>query len=302
MYLTLNCISKSYGDKIALNGFSCEFSPGIYALLGPNGSGKTTLMNIIVGNLKQDSGNIYYYDTDVSEKKIASGKDYRQLLGYMPQYSNMYDDFTLFRFMWYIANLKDIGNHLSGNSRKEYIKSGIFKILNAVELDNVAHAKICTLSGGMKQRLCLAQALLGNPRIIVLDEPTAGLDPQQRIMIRTLISKFALESIVIIATHIVSDIENIAREFIFIKKGVIVAKDEKQPLLDKIKDKVWNVRCGASELERYSTEFNVVNIIQNENDENLALKIISDTRPDSSAISIEPTLEDYYLYVFKCLT
>lgn len=303
MYLILDSVSKNYGNKNALINFSYSFSPGIYALLGPNGSGKTTLMNIIVGNLKQNCGNIYFQKTAEPEKKLAAGKAYRQLLGYMPQYSNMYDDFSLFQFMWYMANLKDIGKHLSGKSRKEYIKNEINALLKSVELDDVSHSKINTLSGGMKQRLCLAQALLGNPRIIVLDEPTAGLDPQQRIMIRTLISKFALESIVIIATHIVSDVESIARKFIFLKDGMIIADAEKHFLLDNIKDMVWGLQCAKSELEQYLHKYNIVNITQNEHDaQNITLKIISNSRPSISAVCIEPTLEDFYLYVYKCLS
>ena len=212
MKLTINGTTKSYGSNLALNGFTAEFEPGIYALLGPNGSGKSTLMNIITDNLKADSGEITYTDdTGRTENVLDMGVRFREKIGFMPQYPGLYPNFTVERFLWYMAALKGMD--------KEEAKRQIPEILAAVELDDVPRRKIGALSGGMKQRLTLAQAVLGDPEILILDEPTAGLDPKQRIAIRNYISKIALSKIVLIATHVVPDIEFIARDIIMLKKA-----------------------------------------------------------------------------------
>ena len=213
MVLKFHDISKSYSKTRALQHFSVELSEGVYALLGPNGSGKTTLMNILTGNLHADAGHITFADgTNAPEDIAAMGKRFRKHLGFMPQYSGMYGNFTLEEFLWYIATLKDVGSDLSEKERKALIKAQIDGVLQAVELSDVSHRRIGTLSGGMKQRLALAQAVLGDPKILILDEPTAGLDPKQRIAVRNYISRIALDKIVIIATHVVSDVEFIAKE------------------------------------------------------------------------------------------
>lgn len=189
MKLFINNITKSYGNNLALSNFTAEFQPGIYALLGPNGSGKTTLMNIITDNLKADSGEILYDDgSGNGENVLKMGVRFREKLGFIPQYPGLYPNFTVERFMWYMAALKGL--------KKEDAKTQIAEILRAVELDDVLRRKIGALSGGMKQRLALAQAVLGDPQILILDEPTAGLDPKQRIAIRNYISKIAFNKIV----------------------------------------------------------------------------------------------------------
>ena len=198
MKLIIKGISKSYGSTLALSNFTATLEPGIYALLGPNGSGKSTLMNIITDNLKADSGEILYDDgSGNAENVLKMGVRFREKIGFMPQYPGLYPNFTVERFMWYIAALKGM--------KKEDAKTQIAEILHAVELDDVPRRKIGALSGGMKQRLALAQAVLGDPEILILDEPTAGLDPKQRIAIRNLISKIAFNKIVIFATHVVAD-------------------------------------------------------------------------------------------------
>ena len=174
MKLTFNEVSKSYGSNLALNKFSTTLEPGIYALLGPNGSGKSTLMNILTDNLKSDSGEITYTDdSGNAENVLKMGVRFREKIGFMPQYPGLYPNFTIERFLWYMAALKGIS--------KAEAKEKIPEILAAVELDDVPKRKIGALSGGMKQRLTLAQAVLGDPEILILDEPTAGLDPKQRI-------------------------------------------------------------------------------------------------------------------------
>ena len=299
MKLQLNHISKSYGTNKALSDFTATLTPGIYALLGPNGSGKSTLMNIITDNLKADSGSITYAEDDgEGEDVLKMGVRFRSLLGFMPQYPGMYPNFTVERFLWYMAALKDVGAHLKGKERKQYIASEIDTLLRAVELDDVPNRKIGALSGGMKQRLALAQAVLGDSKILILDEPTAGLDPKQRIAIRNYIAKIAFDKIVIIATHVVSDIEYIAREVIMLKKGVIVDHAPPAKLLKKIEGKVWSVPVAEEQVAEMQQKFRVTNISRDEVTGKVKLRVLSEEKPTEQSISTAPTLEDYYLYVF----
>ncbi|MHB1151834.1 MAG: ATP-binding cassette domain-containing protein [Eubacteriales bacterium] len=284
MKLSINNISKYYGSNKALSDFSSSFVPGIYALLGPNGSGKSTLMNIITDNLKADVGTIEYD----GENTLKMGVRFREKLGFMPQYPGMYPNFSVERFMWYMAALKGM--------KKPEAKKQIGEILEAVELSDVLRRKIGALSGGMKQRLCLAQAVLGDPEILILDEPTAGLDPKQRIAIRNYISKIAFNKIVLIATHVVSDIEYIARDIIMLKKGVITDNAPPAELIKKIEGKVWSVLCSEADVPLMQEQFRVTNIVKN--DTGVSLRILSDSKPDDHAVNVSPSLEDYYLTVF----
>lgn len=291
MKLIVNDTSKSYGSNLALNQFSVVLEPGIYALLGPNGSGKSTLMNILTDNLKADSGEITYTDdSGNTENVLHMGVRFREKLGFMPQYPGLYPNFTVERFMWYMAALKGM--------KKEEAKKQIPEILAAVELGDVTKRKIGALSGGMKQRLTLAQAVLGDPEILILDEPTAGLDPKQRIAIRNYISKIAFNKIVIIATHVVSDIEFIARDIIMLKKGVIVDNAPPHELTQKIEGKVWNVLCLESDVQSMQDKFRVTNIARDENTGEVLLRVLADELPTDRSKTVAPTLEDYYLYVF----
>ena len=286
MKLTISNISKSYGTNLALNGFTAHFEPGVYALLGPNGSGKSTLMNILTDNLKADSGEITYNGENV----LDMGVRFREKLGFMPQYPGLYPNFTVERFMWYMAALK-------GLSKSEASRQ-IPEILAAVELDDVPKRKIGALSGGMKQRLTLAQAVLGDPESLILDEPTAGLDPKQRIAIRNYIAKISFNKIVIIATHVVSDIEFIARDIIMLKRGIIVDNAPSSVLTHKIEGKVWQVPCAESEVTSLQDRFRVTNIARDDLTGEVLLRILSEERPTDRAKNAAPTLEDYYLYVF----
>ena len=289
--LNISSISKSYHSTLALNQFTVMLTSGIYALLGPNGSGKSTLMNIITDNLKADSGEITYTsDEGITENVLKMGVRFREKLGFMPQYPGLYPNFTVERFMWYMAALKGLP--------KEKAMKDIPEILSAVELDDVPKRKIGALSGGMKQRLALAQAVLGDPEILILDEPTAGLDPKQRITIRNYISKIAFNKIVIIATHVVSDIEFIARDIIMLKKGVIVDNAPPHELTKKIEGKVWNVPCLESEVQSMQDKFRVTNIARDKESGNVSLRVLSDEKPSEDSKIVTPTLEDYYLYVF----
>lgn len=282
MELVIDKVSKSYKQNKALSDFTLTLTPGIYALLGPNGSGKSTLMNIITDNLKKDCGKITYDGKDIS----AMGRNYLRLLGYMPQYPGIYPQFSAEEYLYYIAALKGVKDPAAQ----------IDSVLEEVELIDVRRKKTAYFSGGMKQRLALAQAVLGDPKILVLDEPTAGLDPKQRIAIRNYISKIAFNKIVIIATHVVSDIEYIAKKAIFLKKGVIVDSGAPSELAKKAAGIVWSIRCGTDEVTSYQNKYKVINIQSDGGDVNL--RVLSNEKPSDNAVPEPPVLEDEYISVF----
>ena len=282
--LTINNLSKSYGSNLALNRFTYSFDHGIYALLGPNGSGKSTLMNIVTQNLKSDNGDILLDDTPIGKL----GASYREKLGFMPQYPGMYPSFSALDFLRYMAVLKGLN--------KKKADEQIDELLHAVELHDVRTHRIGSFSGGMKQRLALAQSLLGDPEIVILDEPTAGLDPKQRIAIRNYIASVALNKTVIIATHVVSDVEFIAREAIMLKKGVISDSGSPYELTQKIEGQVWQTVVAAEEVQAMQEKFRVVNIQNGE--QGVILRILSDVKPTEDSVTVVPSLEDYYLHVF----
>ena len=284
--LKITGISKSYGKKKALNDFSVTLSEGIYALLGPNGAGKTTLMNILTDNLKADSGSVTYNGENI----IKMGAEYRAKIGYMPQHQGMYKSFTVIRFLWYMAALKGM--------KKEEAGKRIEKVLSAVDLTDASTKKIGALSGGMLQRLGLAQAVLGDPEILILDEPTAGLDPMQRINLRNFIANIALNKIVLIATHVVSDIEYIAKDIMILKEGVLLGCASAQSYIKQVENKVWHVTIPSAELiPQVQKKYKVGNIFKE--NESIILKVISDEKPDMGDVTSAPaTLEDYYLHTF----
>lgn len=277
-------VCKSYGKTKALQGFTAEMKPGINALLGPNGSGKSTLMNIITGNLREDSGAILFSGQNIRKM----GNDFRKLVGFMPQYPGMYPGFSAEKFLWYMSALKGIP--------KEQAAEQIPAVLREVELSDVAGRKISGFSGGMKQRLALAQAVLGDPAVLILDEPTAGLDPKQRIAVRNFISKISLNKIVIIATHVVQDVEYIAKEVILLKKGVIESIGTPAALTSQIEGKVWRLQTEEKEIPALQKKYRVTGISGGE--EGVLLRILSETPPDERAEQVLPTLEDAYLWVF----
>ncbi len=217
--LELKKVCKSYGDKNVLRDFCYTFENGIYGLLGANGAGKSTLMNLITDNVRRNSGEILYNGKEIFEM----GKDYRELIGYMPQQQGFYENFSARMFLNYISELKGI--------KKKEAKKQIDELLMLVNLSDVADNKIGGFSGGMKQRVLLAQALLGNPKILILDEPTAGLDPKERVNFRNYIQKLSRAKIILVATHVVSDIETIADRILVMKDGNLVADDSPEVLV-----------------------------------------------------------------------
>lgn len=221
MILEAKKLTKYYGKKQALVDFSYTFHPGIYGLLGPNGAGKSTLMGIMTTNLKATSGELSLDGREIR----AMGKDYRKHIGYMPQQQKLYDGFSLLRFLFYIAALKGIDKAAAAGE--------IEKTIKAVNLWEAKDEAIGTYSGGMRQRALLAQAILGNPQFVIMDEPTVGLDPKERVNFRELVASIAAERTVIIATHIVSDLEKLASEIIFLNHGKIIDSGTMEDLLSR---------------------------------------------------------------------
>lgn len=284
MQLTLDRLTKQYGSKIALDRIDATFEPGIYGLLGANGAGKTTMMRLICDILKPTSGEVTFNGTNIREM----GESYRAAIGYLPQDFGYYPNFTAMNFLLYMASLKGL------NAR--YAKEKSLELLETVNLSDVKDKKIKTFSGGMKQRLGIAQAFLNNPQILILDEPTAGLDPKERVKFRNLISSFAENKIVILSTHIVTDVEYIADEILVIKGGTLLKKGAESTIIQEISGKVWECRVTKQEAERLENRFTVCNS-KTENGEPV-LRIISDSKPCDTAVSVSPCLEDLYLYYF----
>lgn len=284
MMLRFENITKRYGEKTALNGISLKLEEGIYGLLGPNGAGKSTMMNLITGNLKPSEGRILFDGREISE----ASKEIRSSIGYMPQSTALYSDFTGIDFLRYIASMKDMGKRNAEEQIETYLKR--------LDLYDVRNRKIRTWSGGMKQRLMLIQAMLNDPKILILDEPTAGMDPKQRIIVSNMISEKALNSLVLISTHVTSDVEFIAGEIILLKEGKVLRKDTVQKLTESLKGKVWTVYSKEEELERLYKIYTVCAIAKNS--QGVSVRVISDGRPFEYCEQVRPVLSDVYMYYF----
>ena len=284
MQLTLDRLTKQYGSKIALDRINAIFEPGIYGLLGANGAGKTTMMRLICDILKPTSGEVAFNGTNIREM----GASYRAVIGYLPQDFGYYPNFTAMNFLLYMASLKGL------NAR--YAKEKSLELLETLNLSEVKDKKIKTFSGGMKQRLGIAQAFLNDPQILILDEPTAGLDPKERVKFRNLISSFAENKIVILSTHIVTDIEYIADEILMIKNGALLKKGAENDIIQEISGKVWECRVSREEADHLEKRYTICNS-KAENGTTI-LRIVSDSKPCNAAALVSPCLEDLYLHYF----
>lgn len=288
MRMEIRNLSKTYGDVKALDDFNAVLEEGIYGVLGPNGAGKSTLIHILTDNVKRDSGEILLDGHEI----MQMGEDYRRIVGYMPQEQVFYPQFTLLEFLNYMALVKGLDN------KDQAVQRQIHELLEELHLADAAKRRLGGFSGGMKRRAVLAQALLGNPGIIILDEPTAGLDPKERIAMRNLISRLAEGRIVILATHIASDIECIADRVLLIKEGRMIKNENPFTLLDEVRGHIRRIYCNREELAAYQKQYRMSNCIQTKN--GLTLHVVDPEYEGDK--TVDTTLEDVYLYYFEGAT
>ncbi len=279
-------LTKQFGSKTAVKDLNITLTNGVYGLLGANGAGKTTLMRLLCNLQAPTSGQIF-----LGGKNIAGlGERYRALLGYLPQHFGYYPDFSALDFLLYVSALKGLEEKAVRKKSKE--------LLEAVGLSREAKQKIKTFSGGMKQRLGIAQAMLNDPHILILDEPTAGLDPKERVRFRNLISAFSKDRIVILSTHIVSDVEFVAEDIIMMKAGQVLHFGNPQKIVSEIDGKVWESTVPTDSAEKYAAAYNTSNL-RHTGENRTVLRIIADCPPMGNAVRVQPTLEDLYLFYFK---
>lgn len=281
--LVLDRVTKQYGPKIACDRISLQAGPGVYGLLGANGAGKTTLLRMICGVLRPTSGDIRFAGLDVSSE------GYRARLGYLPQDFGYYPEFTALDFLLYLAALKGLPRAAARQQSRE--------LLELVGLTGEAGHRIRTFSGGMRQRLGIAQALLGDPQLLVLDEPTAGLDPKERVRFRNLIARLGARRTVLLSTHIVSDVEHIAGTILILKSGVLLQSGPRDAVLQAVQGKVWTCTLPPAEAEALCARYPAADTCPA--GEKVALRLLADACPCPGAQPAEPTLEDLYLYHFS---
>ena len=286
MELSAVNLTKQYGSKTAVNRLNATLTNGVYGLLGANGAGKTTFMRLLCTVQRPTSGKI-----DLDGKSIWKlGERYRDVLGYLPQHFGYYPDFTALDFLLYVAALKGLDDRKAKKISNE--------LLEEVGLSGESRRKIKTFSGGMKQRLGIAQAMLNDPYILILDEPTAGLDPKERVRFRNLISAFSKDRIVILSTHIVSDIEFIAEKIMMMKDGEIIHFGRPHEITSRIGGCVWECSVPTRRVKQYTISLNISNL-RNEENGRTVLRVIADQPPAAGAVKVQPNLEDLFLYYFK---
>jgi ABC-2 type transport system ATP-binding protein len=285
MEISIENISKSYGKKQALNKVSFEMGNGVYGLLGPNGSGKSTLIRILAGVMDANGGSIRI---DGKDRKSCDSL-YRSKLGYLPQSLNFYSEFSGLDYLRFVAALKGLDG--------VEVEKKINDLAEQVRLSDDLERKCVNYSGGMKRRLGIAQALLNDPEILILDEPTAGLDPHERIKFRNLVSLLSRNRTVLLSTHIVSDIESIAKQVVMIKNGEVGKMETQARLVEAMAGKVWLLRMTVDELVEYQNNHIISNVIPDGN--RMQIRVVTGDRPSADAVTIQATLEDAYLYEFN---
>lgn len=285
MKLTMEHLSKQFRNKIAVEQIDTELTEGVYGFLGANGAGKTTLLQMICGIVEPTSGEV---KVD-GENNIQMGERFRDLLGYLPQEFGYTQGFTAKDFMLYIASIKGLSPRFAKRKTRELLK--------LVNLEKEANRKIRTFSGGMKRRLGIAQALLNDPKILILDEPTAGLDPKERAYFRNIIAEMSKDKIIIISTHIVSNIEYISDQVLIMKKGKFILQGSAEKLLSEVKEEVWSCHVPNSEWIKFENTHCIAN--SHGLSTYVEARVISNMSPIEGAIKVEPTLEDLYLKYFS---
>lgn len=285
MELKINRLTKQYKDKLAVDNVSLKLTPGIWGLLGANGAGKTTMMRMVAGILKPTSGGVFYDGLSIDDL----GESYRDIFGYLPQTFGFYPEFTVKSYLEYMSALKGIG--------KKDASLTIERLLQMLALSDVKNKKIRRLSGGMQRRVGIAQALLNDPEILILDEPTSGLDPGERVRFRNILAEFAKERIILISTHIVSDVENIATRNAVMKDGRIIAAGSTDALVDVMKGRVWRTEVSESDLFKCERLVRVANI-RSEPGGRVSLRYLAENPVLPGSAPETPRLEDLYLWLF----
>lgn len=285
MELTIDRVSKRFKDKSAVDDVSLTLTPGVWGLLGANGAGKTTLMRMCCGIMQPSSGEIRADGIPIDRLGAA----YRDSLGYLPQEFGFYPSFTVRDYLDYMAALKGIGKRDARRRTND--------LLEQLGLADVRKKRIAKLSGGMKRRVGIAQALLNEPEILILDEPTSGLDPSERVRFRNLLSEFAQGRIVLISTHIVADVEYIARQNVLMKDGHLIASGTTETLVGEMRGKVWTARVPAADLPRWEQVLTIVNL-KNEPDGSASLRYLAERAEISGSMPAEARLEDLFLWLF----
>jgi ABC-2 type transport system ATP-binding protein len=281
MELTIEHLSKRYGQRWVLRELSLRCEPGILGLVGPNGAGKTTLMRMIATLLDPTEGIIRWNGQDTR----AHGQALRQVLGYLPQDFGIYPEFTGRQFLRYLAAMKGLPSEL--------LNRRVDEVLSMVNLEQAAERKLPTYSGGMKQRIGIAQALLNDPELLIVDEPTAGLDPAERVRFRTLLASLTRNRIIILSTHIISDVEAVANRLLILQKGRVLADTTPEMLLAHAAGKVWSVTTNQATALQLQANYQVSTMINQMN--GITLRIVSPTRPHEAAMVVDPSLEEAYL-------
>ena len=284
MELTISDLTKDFGSFRAVDQVTFTMHSGVYGLLGVNGAGKTTLMRMLTTLIHPTGGEIRWDGQDVFRMDSA----YRKLLGYLPQDFGYYPDFSIYDYLMYIASIKGI--------RPAAAKQRALRLLKQVGLSQAGHKKMKTLSGGMKRRVGIAQAMLNDPKILILDEPTAGLDPNERIRFRNLISELSEDRIVLLSTHIVSDIEYIASEILLMKDGRITLSGTAEEVIASMPERVWLFSVPREQVDRYLAAYRVSNL--KTTPAGATLRVLSAECPAIDAVETAATLEDVFLHYF----
>lgn len=283
--LTVNSVSKRFGDFSVLKDIQLEFSNGVYALLAPNGAGKTTLIKMLTTLLHPTNGEILFNGQDI----YSMGENYRDMIGYLPQQFGYYKNYNPYQYLQYLAALKGI-------SKKE-ANEKIPQLLKLVALEDSIKKKMGKFSGGMIQRVGIAQAMLNDPKILILDEPTAGLDPKERVRFRNLLSDLARERIVILSTHIVSDVESIANEIIMIKNERILYKDSIHQICQQLEGKVYETEMDFELVEPFRKEY--FSLSERQENGRMKIRFIAEKQFDDGWKKATPTLEDVFLFEYQ---
>jgi len=281
MELMIDRLSKRYGRDFALRELSLRCEPGMLGLVGPNGAGKTSLMRMIATLLEPSEGSIRWNGQDIR----THGGTLRQVLGYLPQDFGIYPEFTGRQFLRYLASMKGLPRAL--------LNRRVDEVLSIVNLEQEADRKLPTYSGGMKQRIGIAQALLNDPELLIVDEPTAGLDPAERVRFRTLLASLTSNRIIMLSTHIIGDVEAVANRLVILREGRVLADTAPEALLARTAGSVWSVTVDQATALQLQASYQVSTMINQMS--GLTLRIVSTTRPHETAVVVDPSLEEAYL-------